>query len=180
MDAFIHHAIWWSGHIVAALLCVTAILLSLLSFTGCWLIAAASGVLYWCRDDDAVSLPVIAVFVALCVVIELFDFLAGKIGIARRGGSAAAGWAALAGGLIGMVAGTFIPVPVVGSLLGMCAGSFIFAFWVERRRLQHDALAAHIAWGAVWARLGVVLVKTLAALGMTAALVYLAASRIIQ
>ena len=152
------------------MLCLSGILLSLLSITGAWLVVMAAGLLYWCRPEGSVPLWLIAAIVLAGVALEIIDFIAGKIGISRRGGSAAAGWAALVGGLIGMVLGAFIPIPLFGSLIGMCAGSFVCAFAVERRRLQHDAQAAHIAWGAVWARLAVMFIKTVAALALTAGL----------
>lgn len=177
MEVFLQESVWWLGHAGAALLCLVAVFVSLLSFTGAWLIAVAAGLLYYCRDDQIVSPVLIVSFIALSVLIELFDFFAGSLGISRRGGSAIAGVAALFGGIAGMVAGSFIPVPVLGSLFGMCAGSFFCAFWVERRRLRHDAHAAHIAWGAVWARLIVMFVKTIASLGMTAYLWYVIFSK---
>jgi uncharacterized protein YqgC (DUF456 family) len=115
---------------------------------------------------------VVGVFLAVSLLVEVFDFFAGQLGVTRRGGSARAGWAALVGGFAGMLAGSLLPIPVLGSLLGMAAGSFLFAYWVERRRLQQDAQAAHIAWGAVWARLAVMFVKTITALGMMVYLWY--------
>jgi uncharacterized protein YqgC (DUF456 family) len=71
-----------------------------------------------------------------------------------------------------MILGTFIPIPVIGSFIGLIAGSFLFAYWVERRRLVHNGNAAHIARGAVWARLLVMFVKTVVALAMTGYLWY--------
>ena len=163
---------WWLVHGAAVLICFTGIVLSLLSITGGWLIAGAAALLTWYRPDAQPGWTMVVALLAVCVVVEVADAVAGSLGIARRGGSAKAGWAALIGGLLGMVLGSFIPIPILGSLFGMCAGSFAFAFWVERNRLQHDARAAHIAWGAVWARLGVMVVKTAAALGMTATMWY--------
>lgn len=170
MEPFLHESGWWLGHSGAVLFCLAGILISLFSFTGSWLVVLASLLLFWLRDDGAVTGSMIIWFIVISILVELFDFFAGNVGIARRGGSRAAGWAALAGGLIGMVFGSFIPVPVLGSLIGMCAGSFAFAFAVEHRRLQQHRKAAHIARGAVWARLGVMFVKVTATLGMTAAL----------
>lgn len=154
------------------MLCLGGIFVSLLSFTGAWLIALAALAILWIHPESAGGWALAAAFVAVCIALEIFDFFAAKFGVSKRGGSSAAGWAALFGGLGGMILGSFIPLPVMGSLLGMMAGSFFAAFWVERRRLQHDEKAAHIAWGAVWARLAVMIIKTLAALGMTGYLLY--------
>jgi uncharacterized protein YqgC (DUF456 family) len=172
VETIFHQSLWWLVHGFAVLLCIAGIFISLLAISGTWLIAIAAGILLWFRPDDAPGWAVVTLFILLAVALEVFEFVAASLGIARRGGSAAAGWAALFGGLIGMVIGGFIPVPVVGSLFGMLAGSFIFAYWVEHRRLKHEAKAAHIARGAVWAKLSVMFFKTVAALGMTAYLWY--------
>jgi len=124
------------------------------------------------RPDAAPGWWVNSAFVGVSIVMELYDFLAGKWGVTRRGGSAAASWAALFGGIAGIFAGGLIPIPLVGSLIGMMLGSFLCAYAVEMRRLRHDAQAAHIARGAVWARLQVMVVKTVVALGMTGYLWY--------
>jgi hypothetical protein len=41
----------------------------------------------------------------------------------------------------------------------MMAGSFAAAFAVEQHRLQHAGHAANIAWGAVTARIAILLAK---------------------
>ncbi len=181
MAEFFQQAASWGFHGAAFLLCVTGVFLSLLSFTGSWLVAGAAALLTVVRADGEPGWVLTGVLLGLCVAIEVVDAVAGSLGITRRGGSRAAGWAALGGGFVGMFAGGLIPVPLLGSVIGMCAGSFAAAFWVERRRLEreaagaagdHDARAAHIATGAVWARLAVMLIKTLAALGMAVVLGY--------
>lgn len=172
VETFLQQSLWWLVHGVAILLCFAGVFVSLLSITGGWLIAASAALLTWYRPDAQPGWTLVIILLVACVLVEVADAVAGSLGISRRGGSAKAGWAALFGGLIGMVLGGFIPVPILGSLIGMCAGSFACAFWVERNRLQHDAHAAHIAWGAVWARLGVMVIKTVAALGMSAAMWY--------
>jgi uncharacterized protein YqgC (DUF456 family) len=172
VELFFQQSLWWIVHGAAALLCFSGILLSLIAISGTWLVALAAGLLLWFRPDDAPGWIMVISFILLSTAMEFVEFIAGSLGIARRGGSAAAGWAALFGGIIGMILGAFIPVPVIGSLMGMLIGSFVFAYWVERRRLQHDSQAAHIARGAVWAKLSVMFFKTVATLGMTAYLWY--------
>jgi len=152
LDYLLHSTGW----IVASLLCLGGIFASLLSFTGAWLIVLAALALFLIQPETPMDWTLIAVFVVICIALEIVEFFSAKLGVSKRGGSAAAGWAALAGGIAGMFLGTFIPVPVFGTLIGM----------IEK--------AAHIAWGAVWARLIVMLVKTVAALCMTAYLVFAA------
>lgn len=157
----------WFGWIAAIMFCLIGIMLSLISFTGAWLIALSAVMLILLRADDAPGWWVAGMLLAGSAALEVFDFFAAKWGVARRGGSSAAGWAALFGGLGGMLLGSLIPLPVIGSLVGLIAGSYFAAYHVERRRLLRDDAAAHIARGAVWARLMVMLVKTMAAIAMT-------------
>lgn len=157
----------WIGWALAFVFCLVGVLMSLLSFTGAWLIALAAVLLVLLRADDAPGWWVAGAFLAGSAVLEIFDFFAGKWGVTRRGGSSAAGWAAIGGGLAGMLLGSFIPVPVIGSFLGLIVGSYFAAYYVERRRLLNEGAAAHIARGAVLAKLMVMFVKTVAALGMS-------------
>ena len=53
------------------------------------------------------------------------------------------------------------------SFFGMLIGSFALAFLSEKRRLGHDGQAAHIAWGAVLARLFILFIKTTLTLAMS-------------
>ncbi|HMP88902.1 MAG TPA: DUF456 domain-containing protein [Kiritimatiellia bacterium] len=172
MESLLQQSGWWLGHAAAVLLCLSGILVSLFAFSGTWLVAGASVILIWCRPDGAPGWWVAGAFFALSAALEVFDFFAGNLGITKRGGSMRAGWAALFGGILGMIVGSFAPVPIISSILGMLLGSFLFAYWVERARLKQDLQAARIARGAVWARLWVMFVKTCAALGMTMYLWY--------
>ena len=111
-----------------------------------------------------------ALFLVISGLVEVAEALAGSWGVTKRGGSRLAGFAAFADGILGLVAGSFIPVPVVGSLAGMLAGSFGLTYLVERRRMARAADTAHIARGAVVARVLVIFLKVAATLGMIAAL----------
>ena len=74
---------------------------------------------------------------------EIIEFLSGLWG-AKLGGSTKRGmWGALVGGVVGVIAGTFlIPIPVVGSLAGALIGTFAGAFILE---LGNPALRTHQA-----------------------------------
>jgi len=95
--------------------------------------------------------------------------MAGHWGVRRRGGSRLAGFAAMGGGLLGLVLGSMI-LPVIGTFLGMLAGSFGLAYVVERHRLQASAPAAHIATGAVLACVAMLMLKVAVALVLVAVL----------
>jgi uncharacterized protein YqgC (DUF456 family) len=105
--------------------------------------------------------------VAIAAAVEVAETFAGAWGVQKRGGSGWAGLAALAGGLLGMVLGSFV-VPPIGTLLGMLAGSFGLAYLVEYKRIQKKEHAAHVAMGAVLARLLMLFIKVAVTLGLIA------------
>lgn len=143
-------------HVLLWLLCIVGVIISCVSLSGTWLILLAAILSWWVLGvPSALFLLVLA---GVSVLVEILEALSAQWGIRRRGGSNAAGWAALGGGLLGLLLGTWIPVPIVGSLIGMLAGSFLCAYWVEMKRME-NAEAAHVARGAVVARIFVIFIK---------------------
>ena len=143
---------------LAALLCLGGLILSGISLSGTWLVLLAAGLLSWLRWPEFPSIGTLIIFLLLCAAVEVLEAVAGAWGIQKRGGSKAAGWAAIVGGLIGTVAGGMF-IPVLGNLLGMLLGSFGLAFWVEHARMKKTEHAAHVAFGAVIARIGIICIK---------------------
>lgn len=151
---------------LAGILSLAGIVLSCLSLSGTWAVLVAAGLLAWIRHPEFPGFWTVLLFLVLCIAVEVLETLAAAWGVAKRGGSKAAGWAALGGGFAGMLLGGFIPVPVIGPLLGMIAGSFGCAFWAEHSRMKKADHAAHVAFGAVLARLAVIFLKVGATLAM--------------
>ncbi len=149
--------------ILTALLCILGVLLSALAFSGTWLVLLAALITFFAGDFPTVG--TLIVFSLLCITTEIIEALAGWFGVQKRGGSKLAGLAAVGGGLIGAVVGSGV-FPIIGTFLGMLAGSFALAFLVEWNRLKHHGQAMDIAVGAVLARLGIIIFKTLLTLGM--------------
>lgn len=144
---------------IAALLCFFGFILSCLSLSGTWVVLAATGLVAWSRWPEFPGFGTLLFFLLLCIVVEVIEALASAWGVQKRGGSKAAGWAALGGGFLGMLLGTFIPVPIIGNLLGMLIGSFGLAFLVEQARMKKMNHALYVASGAVIARLSVIFLK---------------------
>jgi uncharacterized protein len=121
-------------YVWAAILVLTNALwlgLDLLGLPGNWLMVAGTILVAWLRP----GMFSVWTLVAICSVAaagEVLELLGAALG-ARKGGAGRRGAAAaLAGGFIGAVAGTFlIPVPVLGSLVGSCAGACLGAWVVE-------------------------------------------------
>jgi uncharacterized protein YqgC (DUF456 family) len=156
---------------LAGIICLAGILLSCLSLSGTWLVLAATGLVAWSRWPEFPHIGILVVFLVLCIATEVLEAVAGAWGVQKRGGSKAAGWAALGGGFIGMILGGFIPVPILGNLIGMFAGSFGCAFWIEHAKMKQADHAAHVAFGAVLARIGVIFLKVGITLAMITTLI---------
>ena len=152
------------------ILCLLGFILSCLSLSGTWLVLAATGLAAWFNKPGFPGMGTLVVFMVLCIGVEVLEALAAAWGVQKRGGSKAAGWAALGGGFLGMVLGGFIPVPILGNLIGMVVGSFGCAFLVEHAKMKKVDHAAHVATGAVLARLGVIFLKVGITLAMIAIL----------
>ncbi len=151
------------------LLCLAGIVLACLSLSGTWLVCAAAALAAPLSGPEFPGWWTVAVFVLIAALVEALESVAGFWGVQRRGGSKLAGVMALVGGLGGMLLGGLVPPPGLGALVGMLAGSFALVYWVEKRRLRADQ-AAHVAMGAVIARVLMILLKVTASLGMTGAL----------
>lgn len=155
---------------LASLICIGGLLISCLSLSGTWAILLATGLLAWVRWPEFPGIGTGVAFLLLCITVEILEALAGAWGVQKRGGSKAAGWAALGGGLLGMILGSFIPIPLLGTLLGMLVGSFTCAFLVEHSKMKEANHAAHVAFGAVLARIGIIFLKIGVTLAMIATL----------
>ena len=144
---------------VIGLLCLLGFILSCLSLSGTWLVLTATGFAAWMNWPEFPHIGTLIFFLLICIGVEVLEAVAGAWGVQKRGGSKAAGWAALGGGFAGMILGGFIPIPIIGNLIGMIAGSFGCAFWVEHSKIKKADHAAHVAFGAVLARIGVIFIK---------------------
>jgi uncharacterized protein YqgC (DUF456 family) len=158
------------GLVIIVLLCLAGIVLSCLSISGTWLVAAASLIAIFTSGDEFPGWWTLVIFILLSAGVEVVEAIAGTWGVIKRGGSKLAGFLAGVGGLVGMFAGTLIPIPIAGPLIGMLVCSFALAYAAERYRLKKSEPALSIAWGAVVARVLVVLVKVTVTLGMAGAL----------
>lgn len=154
------------GYAVVVLLCLVGVAISCVSISGTWAVVLAAA-LACAIGNTFPGLWTVVAFVVISGLVEGVEALSGAWGVRSRGGSRLAGVAALIGGLLGLVLGGMIPIPFIGNLLGMILGGFALAFAVEYRRLRRADSAAHIATGAVVARLLVTLLKLLTTLGMS-------------
>ena len=120
-----------------------------LALPGLWLQVGAAAVLV--ATTGYLGWGWVAVFAVLGVAGEVIEFLSGQWGARRFGGSRAAAWGALIGGLAGAFVGS-IPVPIVGaivmSFVGTFAGAVVGEMWALRRIDTH----VRVGFGAVLGR----------------------------
>lgn len=150
------------------LICAVGLFLSCLSISGTWLVVIAAALAFVIRGSAFPGMGTVLFFLYVAVLVEVAEYVAGFWGVKSRGGSGWAGFAALAGGFLGVFIGSALPFPVFGGLLGLMVGSFGLVYLVERIRLKESGRALHIAWGTMWSRLFVTLLKVVATLGMAA------------
>lgn len=150
---------------LTSLLCGIAVLISALTFSGTWIVLSAALITFF-----SVGVPTpgtLVVFTLLCIGAEVLEALAGWFGVHKRGGSGAAGLAAIVGGVLGAGFGSAL-FPLLGTFLGLLAGSFAAAYLVEWNRIKHHGTAANIAAGTLVARLSVLFIKTTLTLALSA------------
>ncbi len=165
----LHQAAHWAGWGGVGFLALLGLLLSCLGISGGYIIALAAALAVPLSGPEFPGWGVPLAFALAAAGVDVAEWMASHWGVRRRGGSRLAGFAAMGGGLAGLLVGSMI-LPIVGSLLGMMAGSFGLAYWVERNRLQASAPAVHIATGAVLACIAILMLKVAVALVLVAVL----------
>ena len=155
------------------LLCVTVAtgwVLNLLGMPGNWLIVAAAALYAWLVPGDsrlAIGWPAVGGLVALALLGEVVELVAGALGVSKAGGSRRGAILALAGSLVGGMVGLVVgvPIPVVGSLVaavglagvGALAGAVVGESW-KGRDLDHSL---RVGQAAFWGRICGTLAKTM-------------------
>lgn len=133
---------------------------TLFTAPGNWLILVFSFVYALVLPDEAhpnLTWWVLGIALGLAVLGELWEFLAGAAGAAKRGGSRRGAVLAIVGSMVGSILGAMLgaPLPVAGPMLGAlfggAAGAFVGAYFGERSRTHEDRV--HIGKGALWGRL---------------------------
>lgn len=114
------------------------LLLVVFGLPGTWLMVAATLLAAWWQWDarrpaseQMFSITVLVAIVALALIGEVVEFLAGVVGTRTAGGTRRGAVGALIGTIAGAIIGTAIPPPILGTLLGACAGAAIGAWGLE-------------------------------------------------
>ena len=117
---------------------------------GTMLQVLAAALLCIVSDGARISWIWVVLFLLIALFGELVDFLSGQWGTKRFGGSGAAGWGALLGGIGGALVG--LPIPVVGSVVASFLGTFggaLLGQMYTQRKLEPDL---RVGFGALLGR----------------------------
>lgn len=152
---------WGLAWGLLALLAGAGVLLSMISFSGTWLVWIAGLIAAFLPGGEAIGWPLLVGSGLICGIVELAEAGAVHWGVMSRGGTAGSAWVGLAGSLLGMMlGGLLIPIPIIGGLAGMMLGSFGAVMGWEYRRHGHGPTAARVATGALIARACVIALKS--------------------
>jgi uncharacterized protein len=135
--------------------------LTVVGFSGAWLTLLAAIVLEWLRPGTF-ELWTLGVVGGLALLGEVIEFFASAAMAKRAGGSRAAAWWSVAGGLIGALLGTVvIPMPIVGTIVGAVVGSGVAATLAHRATpLTPWSEATRVGGAAASGRMLAIVVKT--------------------
>ncbi|WP_437225605.1 DUF456 domain-containing protein [Planctomicrobium sp. SH661] len=104
-----------------------------------------------------VSWTILIVSLVLAILGEVWEFVAGAAGAAKRGGSRRGAIMAIGGSLVGSIGGAMIGIPVpvagplIGALVGGAVGAFAGAYFGERGKTHTERV--EIGKGALVGRL---------------------------
>jgi uncharacterized protein YqgC (DUF456 family) len=142
------------------LVMLVALFLIPIGLPGIWIMLAV--VLYGAFVMHQISMIVLLAIVVIAAAAELIEFLFVKRLTKQYGGSRKSFWGAMAGGVIGAIVGT--PIPVFGSVIGALVGSFIGAAIITFAETKELGAAHRVGWGAVIGRTLGAVTKTAAGL----------------
>jgi len=153
--------------IIVILFGIVAIVLSVIGISGTWVVIASMIIFKILEQSVFPSWWLILFFTGVAGFVELIEFISGKLGVKKYGGSKKAETAGLISGIIGGLFGGFlVPIPIVGSLIGMLIISFIGVYYFEYKEIRDRSKAAYVAWGSVVGRVFVVVLKLFTTLVM--------------
>lgn len=118
----------YAGLVIAALGGLACIFLTLLQMPGTWVMMGiallAAGLTH--LGFSAMEVIALVVMLALGLLGELVEFVAGAVGSRVTGGTKRGATLAIVGSIAGAIIGTFaIPVPIIGTLIGACVGAAV-------------------------------------------------------
>lgn len=168
-------SIWMFINYIQIFLCgIIGLSLSLLSFSGTWLIFISAVIFKIFDQQGKISFLMLVIYLLICIVTEFIEPFAIKHGVAKSGGSKKSQFIAIVSGFIGALLGEIlIPIPFLGNLIGMFLFTFFAIYCIEYRRFNCRHSSIKIAWAGVVSKVFMLLFKFLIT---TIMFIYLVAS----
>lgn len=148
----------WIYYTILLVVQVVGLVLALFQMPGLWMMLIGTGLYAWATASQGYVQWSLLWLLLLAVLAEVVEFVAGGAGAKKAGASKLGMFAAMLGGIVGAIGGTFvIPVPIVGTILGACIGSFLGAMGVEYYKRQDLDHSLRVGYGAAQGRfLGII------------------------
>ena len=142
-------------------------LTNLFNLPGNWAMLGLTALFAWLVPHESsrgVSWNSVWILLALAIVGEIIEFVAGAAGAAKRGASRRSIWLSLVGALAGSIGGAIVGLPIalvgapIAALLGGAAGAFAGAYlgetWAQRPHGHSVEVAKGAFFGRLWGTAG--------------------------
>jgi uncharacterized protein YqgC (DUF456 family) len=106
-------------------------LLALISLPGLWLMTALAAIYSLFTHEQYIGARTLLLLLFLTIVAELLDLLVAGAAARQAGGGKKSALGAIIGGVIGGIAFSIIPIPIVATILGIAIGTFVGAAGTE-------------------------------------------------
>jgi uncharacterized protein YqgC (DUF456 family) len=148
---YVTPALPWIGYLLLLALVVAGLFINILGLPGLWLIVVGVVCYAWATGFEYLGWWSIGIIIALGLLAELVEFVAGAAGSAQAGGSKRGMAGAIVGGIVGGIVGT--PVfPIVGTIIGSIIGCALGAYLIETTIGKTHTEATSISIGAAKGR----------------------------
>jgi len=149
----------WLWYLLLIVVQFIGLFFTLLGLPGVWLmVAGLAGFAWITKFGHYVGWPGLITAIALAVIAESMEFVAGSAG-AKKAGASRRG---MIGAMVGALVGGFlfsIPVPILGTIFGVCFGAFLGAAIVEMGVVGDAGHAGRVGWGAAKGRFWGIVIK---------------------
>lgn len=122
----------WLWYILLLLLTIGGLALTLIGLPGLWLMVGSMAVFAMITGWEIyVGAPSLIAVLALAMVAEILEFIAGAAGSKAAGGRTRGMIGAIVGAVIGGLFLSIIPIPIISTIIGACLGAFLGAAIME-------------------------------------------------
>ena len=155
--------------IVIALVTLLSFIFVWLNLPGTFLLFLATIAIAYYTGFELISREMLYGFFAICLALELIEFLIGALMVKFFGGSTEASVMSVVGAVVGAIVGSFI-FPVIGSVIGLFVGSYLLTYITEKNKGKTAQQASEIA---ISATIGNILGKGIKSISVVFVGVYL-------